>query len=121
MRRFTDLRVWQRAHAAIFQVYRASASFPDDERFGLTAQLRRAALSVSANIAEGTRRVSQQEYSRFLNIAEGSTAEAQALLLVARDLLLLDEGAAESLGSELEEIGKMLYGLRSKVERGGRT
>ncbi len=93
MQRFTELRVWQRAHATVLETYRATRSFPDEERYGLTAQTRRAAVSVSANIAEGAKRNSRREYARFLNMAEGSASEAQALLLIARDLAFLQRGS----------------------------
>ncbi len=77
MQRFTELRVWQRSHALVLNVYRLTESFPQQERYGLTAQLRRAALSVPTNIAEGSKRLTSLEYARFLNIAEGSLAETE--------------------------------------------
>src|ERR1700733_7466309 len=86
MKRFTDLMVWQRSHALVLQVYRLTKTFPSDERFGLTSQLRRAVLSVPTNIAEGSKRLTNPEYARFLNIAEGSLAETEYLLMVSRDL-----------------------------------
>src|SRR5215470_7007719 len=86
MQRFTDLRVWQKGHAFVLQVYRLTKNFPAEERYGLTSQLRRAALSVPTNIAEGSKRQTNAEYARFLNIAEGSLAESEYLLMVSRDL-----------------------------------
>src|SRR5713226_1255009 len=86
MQRFTDLKVWQRSHALVLHVYRLTKSFPSDERYGLTSQLRRAVLSVPTNIAEGSKRHTNPEYARFLNIAEGSLAETEYLLMVSRDL-----------------------------------
>ena len=86
MQRFNDLKVWQRSHALVLEVYRRTASFPDGERFGLISQLRRAAVSVPTNIAEGSKRQRSQDYARFLNIAEGSLAEVEYLLLLSRDL-----------------------------------
>jgi len=80
MQRFTDLIVWQRSHALVLQVYRLTKSFPPDERFGLTSQLRRAAFSVPTNIAEGSKRHTNPEYARVLNIAEGSLAETEYLI-----------------------------------------
>ena len=117
MQRFTELRVWQRAHAAVLQIYRVTQRFPEEERYGLTAQLRRAGVSVPTNIAEGSKRRSRQEYARFLNIAEASLSESEALLLLARDLQFMEGDCADSLILELEEIAKMLCGLREKVER----
>lgn len=86
MQRFTDLKVWRRGHSLVLGIYRATATFPAEERFGLVSQLRRAAVSVPANIAEGSQRDSPADYARFLNIAQGSLAEVQYLLLFARDL-----------------------------------
>jgi four helix bundle protein len=115
MQRFTDLKVWQRSQALTLQIYRASAAFPAHERFGLTSQLRRAAVSVPANIAEGSKRDSRTDYARFLNIAEGSLAETECLLLLARDLGYLPADLCEPLAREADEIARMLHALRTKV------
>jgi four helix bundle protein len=115
MQRFTELLVWQRSHAAVLAIYRATAPFPAEERFGLTSQLRRAALSVPTNIAEGSKRVSRQEYARFLNIAEASLAETEYLLMVSRDLGYLVPTNVDTLLAELTEIAKMLNALRTRV------
>jgi four helix bundle protein len=115
MQRFTELKVWQRSHALVLQVYRLTKSFPPEERYGLTSQLRRAALSVPTNIAEGSKRQTNTEYARFLNIAEGSLAETEYLLMVSRDLHYLSGEAAKPVIIEADEIGKMGHGLRSKV------
>lgn len=116
MQRFTDLKVWQRSHALVLALYRATASFPADERFGITSQLRRAAVSVPTNIAEGSKRQGRLDYARFLNIAEGSLGETQYLLMLARDLDYLPQDVATSLLSEADEIARMLHALRVKVE-----
>jgi len=118
MQRFTDLKVWQRSHALVLAIYRATASFPSDERFGLTSQLRRAAASVPTNIAEGSKRQGRLDYARFLNIAEGSLSETQYLLMLARDLGHLPPDLATSLLGEADEIARMLHMLRVKVEPG---
>lgn len=115
MQRFTDLKVWQRSHALVLQIYRLTAVFPADERFGLIAQLRRAALSVPTNIAEGSKRHGNQEYARFLNIAEGSLAETEYLLLVSRDLTYATANTIQPLIAEADEIARMLNALRVKV------
>jgi four helix bundle protein len=117
MQRFTDLRVWQRSHAIAVRVYRLTRCFPDEERYGLVSQLRRAAVSVPANIAEGSKREPPLEYSRFLNISESSASESQALLLLARDLEFIAQDVADTLFAEYDEIAKMLNALRSKLER----
>ena len=120
MQRFTDLKVWQRSHALVLDIYRLTAGFPAEERFGLVAQLRRAVLSVPTNIAEGSKRQGSQEYARFLNIAEGSLAETEYLLLVSRDLAYTAAKTVQPLLGEADEIARMLHALRTKVLRGSR-
>ncbi len=117
MQRFTELRVWQRSHTSVLSIYRLTAQFPPEELYGLTSQLRRAALSVPTNIAEGSKRISRPDYARFLNIAEGSLAETEYLLMVSRDLGYVPAKDAAALLAELTEIGSMLNALRSKVTR----
>ena len=117
MQRFTELKVWQRSHALVLRVYQLSAEFPAAERFGLVAQLRRAALSVPTNIAEGSKRESRQEYARFLNIAEGSLAETEYLLLVGRDLSYVTMNTVQPLLVEADEIARMLNALRKTVSQ----
>ena len=87
--------MWQRSHKLVLRLYRATQGFPPTERYGLTSQLRRACLSVPTNLAEGCRRATAKEYSRFLNIAEGSLSETEYLILVSRDLGYIREDAAE--------------------------
>jgi four helix bundle protein len=120
MQRYGDLKVWQRAHQLVLRVYTLTTSFPANERFGLTAQLRRAVVSVPTNIAEGSRRVGGADYARFLNIAEGSLGETDYLLLLAHDLRFVADDPVVALRAEVDEIARMLYALRIKVEREGR-
>src|SRR5437879_7653947 len=115
MQRFTDSRVWQRSHKLVLEIYRLTGKFPAEEKFGITSQLRRAALSVPTNIAEGSKRQGNQEYARFLNIAEGSLAETEYLLIVSRDLSYLTEDIAKKLLVEIAAIARMLHALRMKV------
>jgi four helix bundle protein len=117
MQRFTELQVWQRSHALALDVYRVTAVFPTEERFGLTSQMRRAMVSVGANIAEGSKRKHGADYARFLNMAEGSLAEVECLVLLGRDLNYLNPNDAEKLSAELFEVGSMLSALRGRVER----
>lgn len=117
MQRFTDLKVWQMSHKLVLQVYRATKSFPPEERYGLTSQLRRSTLSVPTNIAEGSKRQTSAEYAHFLNIAEGSLAESQYLLMVSKDLGYLSALITAPLLSEADEIAKMLHALRAKVSK----
>jgi four helix bundle protein len=108
MRDFRQLRVWQKAHALTLEVYRATAAFPSEERFGLVAQLRRAAVSVPANIAESCGRRARRDEAHLLQIAFGSACEVEAELLLARDLGYLGDGGFEPLGEALEEMKRML-------------
>lgn len=116
MQRFTDLKVWQRSHALVLQVYRMTPEFPEDERFGLISQIRRAAASAPANIAEGSKRKGPQDYARFLNQAESSLAETEYFAILSGDLGYLSGQSAEALIAEIDEIGRMLFALRTKVE-----
>jgi len=116
MQRFTNLKVWQRSHALVREIYRHSATFPNEERFGVTSQLRRAAVSVPCNIAEGSKRRQPKDYARFLNIAEASLAETEYLLILSRDLSYIDAQATGCLRREIEEISRMPNALREKVE-----
>ena len=118
MQRFQDIRVWQRSHALTLKVYELTRRFPRFERFGLVTQLRRAASSVPTNIAEGSKRVHAREYSHFLNIAEGSIAETEYLLILSRDLRLISDEDAASMVQEASEIAQMLFSLREKVQQG---
>src|SRR5258707_15639791 len=116
MLHYSKLLVWQRSHKLVLEVYRASQSFPDAERYGLTSQLRRAALSVPTNIAEGSKRLTSQEYCRFLNISEASLAETEYLIMVSRDLGYITAIMASKSFEEISEVSRMLHGLRKKVE-----
>jgi len=115
MQRFQDLKVWQRSHALVLRVYRLTKTFPTEERFGVTAQLRRAILSVPTNIAEGSKRCSNYEYAHFLNIAEASLAESEYLLTVSRDLTFAPAEQIRPLMDEVDEVSRMLHALRMRV------
>jgi len=104
-RSFRDLVVWQKAHEFVMTVYRLTESFPDREKFGLSHQLRRAAVSIPANIAEGFGKRSQAEKARFLNIAEGSLEECRYYLILTQDL---GYGQTEPLMSTLEEASRLV-------------
>jgi four helix bundle protein len=105
---FRNLRVWQRAHQLTLDVYGESGGFPKEERYRLTSQLRRAAASVPANIAEGCGRNGDAELARFLTIAKGSASELDYLLLLAHDLGYLKSSRYEQLAEEVHRISRML-------------
>ena len=104
-RSFRDLVVWQKAHAFVLAVYRYTEAFPEREKYGLAHQLRRAAVSIPANIAEGFGKRSPPDKARFLNIAEGSLEECRYYLILSQDL---GYGQSESLMNSLEETSKLL-------------
>jgi four helix bundle protein len=108
---FHDLTVWQKSIELVEAVYRATSNFPREEVYGLTAQIRRAAVSIPANIAEGQSRNSTPEFLRFLSIAMGSRSEVETHVIVARRLQFLDTTASDDLLNQLGEIGRMLRGL----------
>jgi four helix bundle protein len=104
-RSFRDIHAWQKAHEFVLAVYRFTETFPDREKFGLSHQMRRAAVSVPANIAEGFGKRSQADKARFLNIAEGSLEECRYYLILAQDL---GYGRTEPLMAMLEEASRLL-------------
>ena len=116
MKDFRDLKAWEKAHRLALSTYRETASFPDDEKYGLTSQMRRAAVSIAANIAEGCGRGTDADFARFLQMALGSAAELEYLVLLARDLSLLGLEANSSLHSQVVEVKKMLTSLRQKLK-----
>ena len=104
-RSFRDLLVWRKAHAFVPAVYAFTAAFPRQETYGLALQMRRAAVSIPANIAEGFRRRSKAEKARYMNIAEGSLEECRYYLILAHDL---GYGQTDSLTFLLEEVSRLL-------------
>jgi four helix bundle protein len=112
---FKRLKVWQKAHEMTMDTYRVTAAFPREEMYGLTSQLRRAAASIGANIAEGCGRRSDGEMCRFLQIARGSASEAEYHFLLARDLHFLPEKDFQKLTRQADELQRMLTGLMQSV------
>ena len=111
-RSFQDLIVWQKAHAFVLQVYAATRQFPREERYGLSAQFRRAAVSIPANIAEGFRKQSKQDKARFLNISIGSLEECRYYFILAHDLGHLDKRQLWDLAAE---VGRLLNAYRLAI------
>jgi four helix bundle protein len=114
MRDFKNLDVWRKSHQLTLQVYRATENFPRSELFGLTSQIRRAASSIEANLAEGCGR-SQAEFARFVQIAVGSNCELECHLLLARDLSLLADGDHRRFIAGIEEVRRMLNALLKRL------
>lgn len=116
---FTDLKAWQKAHSLVTGVYKATATFPPNEQFGLTSQMRRASISCSSNIAEGFSRQTRSDKIHFYHMALGSCTEVQNQLIAARDLEFLLRTDFQDLFSISIEVNKLLNGLikslRSKM------
>ncbi len=108
MRDFRELKVWKKAHDFTLTIYKITKKFPSDERFGITAQLRRAAASIPINISEGCGRDSERELARFLSIAAGSASEVEYQIILARDLKYITDEIHKDLNCQVNELKKML-------------
>ena len=117
MQDFRSLKVWDKAHALTLSIYRATATFPRDEMFGLTSQLRRACASIPGNIAEGCGRGSDADFARFLQVAMGSASETDYHLLLARDLGYLETSKYDELLQAITEVKRMLNAFLQTVRR----
>lgn len=115
MQNFKELKVWEKAHQATLNIYKASATFPREETYSLTNQLRRAAASVPANIAEGCGKNTQADLANFLNISLGSANETEYFLILSKDLSYLSEDEFLNLSSSINEVKAMLISLIGKV------
>ncbi len=115
MQDYRQLKVWQKRHSLVLRIYSATATFLEPERYGLTSQMRRAAASVPANIAEGCGRGGNAELRQFLYTSLGSASELEYFLLLARDLRFLTEKQHENLEASTREVKRMLAGLIQRV------
>ncbi len=111
MRPHQNLDVWKKSVDFTVEIYKVTETFPKEEKFGLTSQIRRASVSIAANIAEGAARKSLKEFLNFLSIAQGSTSEVETELLISFRLGYCSEEVFELLFSKLNEIGRMITGL----------
>jgi four helix bundle protein len=114
---YRQLAVWKKAHALTLELYRQTEAFPKAELFGLTSQIRRAAASVGANLAEGCGRRGDTEFHRFITIAIGSCDELDYHLLLARDLGYIDREPYEQAREQIAEVGRMLSGLQKQLNK----
>ena len=110
-----DLIAWKKAIGLVTTCYRLTRKFPADERFGLTQQLQRAAVSVPANIAEGKGRGTPKEFARFLNVASGSLTELDTHLVIANELGYITHEELREVGDVVEEVGRIITGLRKSL------
>jgi len=115
-RSYKDLVAWRKAMEMVGEIYRMTQGFPEKELYGLTSQLRRAAVSVPSNIAEGQGRLSKGEFHQFLGHARGSLMEVETQVLIAQDLGYLDRTATEKLLEKTAELGRVLNGLLASLK-----
>lgn len=114
---FRDLRVWQFAMDTVVNVYRATEQLPPDERFVLTSQMRRSAVSIPSNIAEGHARDHLNEYLHHLSFAQGSAAELMTQIELARRLQFVNDSVAATLDADLNTVSRQLYALRNSLQK----
>ena len=114
---YRDLVAWQKSIRWVAEIYRVTKEFPKDERFGLTSQLRRAAVSVPSNIAEGQARLSAADFRRFLGQARGSLVEVETQLEIAKQLGYLEPSAVKSLTEQTSEVARILNGLPTSISQ----
>ena len=117
MRPHCRLEAWKKAMDFVVDVYRATESFPKEEKFGLTSQIRRAAVSIPANIAEGAGRKSDKEFIYFLSNAQGSASELETELIIGQRFDYLAEDAFLELNGSLDQIGRLITGLSKHLKR----
>lgn len=115
MHNFKELKIWQNSKNLVIDIYKRTENFPKEEIFSLTNQIRRSAISIPSNIAEGCGRNSDKDLIRFLDIANGSSFELETQLIIAHELDFLDKENFEYLDEKLSEIQKMNYGFRNNL------
>ena len=119
MQAFEDLKVWRKEHELVLAVYKATAGFPREELYGLTSQMRRAAVSIPANLAEGCCRSGDVEFARFSQIAMGSASELKYFFILARDLRFINTAGFEHLMDNVNEVQRMLASLIKTLRNRG--
>ena len=116
MHNYKQLKVWDKAIDLVVDVYKATSEFPKEEKYGLTSQMRRSAVSVPSNIAEGAGRNSDKEFCHFLAIAHGSSYELETQDIVSERLNLINKETCDDLCNKIIEVQKMNYNLQSKIK-----
>lgn len=115
MNKFKELKIWRKSINMVTEIYSITRTFPKEEIYGLTSQIRRCAISIPSNIAEGAGRGSKKDFSHFLDIAKGSSFELETQLLIATNLHYLEKEKFDDFSSELDEIQKMTTGLQKSL------
>ena len=121
MERFEELKVWQKGHQLVLLVYKISSQFPDSEKYGLVSQMRRAAVSVVANIVEGAKRRTSADRLHFHTMADGSLEELKYYFILCRDLKSIQTSDYQNLASLASEVGAMLGGLSKSIKNQSRS
>ena len=116
MSNFSDLLIWQKSMVLVTKIYTVTNSFPKEEVFGLTSQIKRSAISIPSNIAEGLGRESSQEFLRFLKISIGSLFELQTQLEIAKNIIYLDEETFNNLYEDTRELERMIVSFTNKIK-----
>lgn len=116
LKNYKELKVWQKAYQLCLDLYKITAAFPNDEKFGLTSQIRRAVVSIPSNIAEGYGRKTTTDYLRFLYIAYGSTCELETQVMLSKDLDYMDSKPVKSILGKTNEVERMLKSLIKSLE-----
>ncbi len=115
MSSYKDLTVWKKSIEFVKKIYKTTTHFPESEKFGLVSQMRRSAISIPSNIAEGALRSSKRDFYKFLRIAKGSLAELETQLIISHKLDFIGDDEFNALSDELKEISKMLAGLAKSL------
>jgi four helix bundle protein len=117
MKGFKSLIAWQKAYALTLDIYKVSGNFPKEEIYAMTSQIRRAAVSIPSNIAEGYERNHRKEYLHFLSVAKGSLGEIETQLLLAKDLNYIKESLHAEIDAKRSEVGRLLTGLLKSLSK----
>ena len=120
IREFTDLKAWQECHKVVLMIYTISKNFPSDEKFGLTSQMRRAAVSITSNIAEGFGRQGQKEKTQFYMMGRGSILELKNQLLIAKDIGIIKNEEYDTISEQTTTAHKVLNGLIKSINGYGK-
>ena len=118
MHNYQEMKIWQKAVELSVSIYRLTDSFPKSERYNLIIQMRKSAVSIASNIAEGSGRASNKDFERFLGIALGSSFELQTQVIISSKLTLLTEAEFEKLNENIEELKKMIWGFKKSISVG---
>ncbi len=116
MNNFKELKVWQKSMTLVKEIYSVTKDFPKEERFGITSQIQRSAVSIPSNIAEGCGRNSSKELFQFLSIAQGSSYELETQLILAADLNYMPNASFETINNQIQEVQKMLFSFKRTIK-----